>query len=276
MSNKNKSKVLSIKQEIQFTDIINLCLSNLVWLCLVGIISAGITGLFVKFCITPQYESYVTMYVHNATVNSTSNSSINNNDLLAAESLAGTYKIILQSNVVLDAVIKEVNSGKELYFDLSRDDVSDMLTVSTVENTQLIKISIKSTNAILAYDIANAFADVSEEEIIRVTKAGGVEVVDNAELSYAQVSPKIVIDCILGFIVGAVIAVVYFIIRMISDTTVYHTDDVYNITDVPIFGVIPNIKENEEELGEWKTVCTRIMSYDGGYKDADNKKETSR
>lgn len=277
MSEKNKSAGLSIKQEIKFTDLLNLFLSKIVWLCLAGIIGAVVTGLFVNIFVTPKYESYITLYVHNDAVSADSNSAINNNDLLAAESLAGTYKIILQSNVVLDAVIQEVNSDEKLSLErpLSREAVLDMLTVSTVDNTQLIKVSIKSTDPVLACKIATAFANVAEEQIIRVTKAGGVEVVDKAELSYIPVSPKVIIDCILGFMVGIVIAAVYFIIRMISDTTIYISADVQDITEVPVYGVIPDIKENDDEENEWKIICTKTLSYEGGYDGADVQTEIS-
>lgn len=278
MNEKNKSKGHSIKQEVKFTDLLNLFLSKLVWLCLAGIIGAVVTGFFVKVFVTPKYESYITMYVHNDAVSTNTSSVINNNDLLAAESLAGTYKIILQSNVLLDAVIEEVNSDEKLSLErpLSREVVTDMLNVSTVDDTQLLKVSIQSSDAVLAYKVANAFATVSEEQIVRVTKAGGVEVVDKAELSYTPVSPKVIIDCILGFMVGAVIAAVYFIIRMISDTTVYLTADVENITDIPVYGAIPDIKETENEDYEWKLLCTKILSYEGGYGDEDIQAEMSK
>lgn len=271
MNEKTKSKGFSVKQEIKFTDLLNLLLSKIVWLCLAGVIGAVVTGLFVKICVTPKYESYITMYVHNDAVSSNSTSVINNNDLLAAESLAGTYKIILQSNVVLDAVIEEVNSDEKLSLarPLSREVVLDMLSVLIVDDTQLIKVSIQSSDAVLAYKVANAFATVSEEQIIRITKVGGVEVVDKAELSGTPVSPNLVIDCILGFVVGAVIAAIYFITRMMSDTTVYLATDVKSITDIPVYGEIPDIKETENEQNEWKISGTKTLSYERGYSDDD-------
>ncbi len=262
MNSNQETQSISFKQDLQFTEVFHFLLSKILWLIIAGISGCLITAIFVTVFITPKYESYITMYVHNnAELNS--GSVINNNDLLAAESLAGTYEIILQSNVIFDSVIQEVNSDKNIKLNkpLSRHDLSDMVSVSTVNSTQLIKITASSTDPLLAYKIVDAYASVSPKQIVRVTKSGGVEVVDQAELSTSPVSPKTLIDSIIGFFVGFILLAVYYIIKMISDNTVYSENDIEKITDVPIIGTIPEVEMTNTEEVYWKAEKFNVLKY---------------
>lgn len=58
-----------------------------------------------------------------------------------------------------------------------------MVNVSVVSDTQLLEVLVTSTNPELACKIANSFAKVAPTEIVRITKAGGVEVVDRPEVA---------------------------------------------------------------------------------------------
>lgn len=244
----------SIRREVSLSQIFRYILSKLHFILLVGVILAIGVGIFAKFVVVPKYQTYTTMYVY-TNPESMQIGSINNNDLLAAENLAGTYKEILQSNQVLNSVVQQIESEGVYVGDnkVTASQVDAMTHISIISDTQLLKVLITSEDPVLARSVASAFAQVAPKEIVRVTKAGGVEIVDYPELPKYPVSPKIANNCMFAFIIGASVSALVFIIKMIMDTTVYTPDDVSQITDLPSLGTIPKIAGNSDEI-EWTFV----------------------
>ena len=94
----------------------------------------------VSFLVTPTYKSTATFYVYNSSNGVSTSGEINNNDLQAAESLASTYSKIFQSNAVLDSVLQDLNYKNKL----SRKELSEMVDVSIISDTQLLELSVTS------------------------------------------------------------------------------------------------------------------------------------
>lgn len=232
-------------REVSFLQVWRLILSKLFYILLIGAVLATAVGVFTKFCVVPKYHTYTTMYVY-ANPESIQVGSINNNDLLAAENLAGTYKVILQSNQVLSSVKAHLDaeSSRNSTRDLSIDDIDGMTNISIIDDTQLIKVEVISDDPILANLVAGAFAKVAPDEIVRVTKAGGVEIVDYPEVPDAPFSPRLVYNCALAFVIGVTAAVIIFVIQMLLDTTVYTPEDVSQISELPSLGTVPTISES--------------------------------
>lgn len=94
----------------------------------------------VSFLVTPTYKSTATFYVYNSSNGVSTSGEINNNYLQAAESLASTYSKIFQSNAVLDSVLQDLNYKNKL----SRKELSEMVDVSIISDTQLLELSVTS------------------------------------------------------------------------------------------------------------------------------------
>ena len=202
--------------ELSLWDITKILLAKIHWLLLAGVVVAAGVYAVVTIFVTPTYESRVSFYVYNSADNS-SQGTINNSDLQAAESLATTYSKILASNSVLDSVLSDLRAETSL----SRKELSRMVNVSVVSDTQLLEVVVTSTDPELSCKIANSFAKVAPTEIVRITKAGGVEVVDRPEVATEKSAPRAVFDSAIGFVVGMILASVAIILRMMADTTIY-------------------------------------------------------
>ena len=179
--NKNKKNPYAPADgtELSLWNIVQLLLKKFYWLLLAGIVAAAGVYAVLTLLVTPTYESKVSFYVYNSANNTQQAGTINNSDLQAAESLATTYSKILESNSVLDAVLEDLNAAGRL----SRKELSRMIEVSVVSNTQLLEVVVTSTDAQFACRIADSFGKVAPTEIVRITKAGGVEVVDHPEVA---------------------------------------------------------------------------------------------
>ena len=217
------------------------------WLLLAGVVLAVGVYLVVTFLVAPTYKSRVSFYVYNSSNGASQSGTINNSDLMAAESLATTYSKILTSNSVLDAVLTDMDDNNGL----SRKELGQMVNVSVISSTQLLEVVVTSTDPQLACRIANAFIDVAPGEIVRITKAGGVEVMDWPEVATEKSSPSTGKDCVLGFMLGVVLAAAVIIIRALSDTTIYLPEDIEKLTGATVLGQIPNIEVTNGEYAYW-------------------------
>ena len=214
--------------ELSLWDITKILLAKIHWLLLAGVVVAAGVYAVVTIFVTPTYESRVSFYVYNSADNS-SQGTINNSDLQAAESLATTYSKILASNSVLDSVLSDLRAETSL----SRKELSRMVNVSVVSDTQLLEV-------------------VAPTEIVRITKAGGVEVVDRPEVATEKSAPRTVFDSAIGFVVGMILASVAIILRMMADTTIYLPEDIEKSAGVTVLGQIPDIHATNENAGCWK------------------------
>lgn len=242
--------------ELSLWEIARILLQKFHWLLIAGISTAAVVYLAVSFLVTPTYESRVSFYVYNST--SAQSGSINNSDLQAAESLATTYSKILVSNSVLDAVLDDLGSNSNL----SRKDLSGMVEASVISDTQLLEIVVTSTDASFACKIARSFAKVAPTEIVRITKAGSVEVVDQPEAATHQSTPRTVFDSAIGFVIGVMLISVIVVIKALADTTIYLPEDIERAAGVTVLGQIPEIVAPENEYAYWNLTNGGAIRYE--------------
>ncbi len=233
--------------ELSLWGIVRILLQKIHWLLIAGVLAAAIVYLAVSLLVTPTYESRVSFYVYNNT-STTQSGSVQNSDLQAAESLATTYSKILISNSVLDAVLEDL--GEDC--DLCRKDLSSMVEASVITDTQLLEVVVASTDPEFACQIAKSFAMVAPTEIVRITKAGSVEVVDQPEVAETQSSPRTVFDSAIGFVIGVMLVSAFVIIRTLADTTIYLPEDIERAAGVTVLGQIPEIVAQEGKHEHWK------------------------
>lgn len=253
----SKSTTVSDK-EISIAKIFGLILKNLHWVLISGISAALIVLVIVTIFITPKYESTATFYVYNSSDGSSSNGSINNNDLQAAESLASTYSKIFKSNTVLDSVLKDINNTQNL----TRKDLTKMVTISLISNTQLLEITVTSPDPKFACEVTRSFIKIAPDEIVRITKAGGVEVVDPPEIADEKTSPRVGFDVAIGFVIGLFLSVIVILLKELSDTTIYLPEDLDGLDGAIVLGQIPSIS-GTGNYNYWTLKKGGIIRYEG-------------
>ncbi len=126
-----------------------------------------------------------------------------------------------------------------------------MVKVSVISDTQLLEVVVTSTDPKLACRIAGAFATVAPTEIVRITKAGGVEVVDRPEVAPEKTAPRTGFDSAIGFVIGVIVISVILVLRMLADTTIYLPEDIECAANVTILGMIPEINITNDACAEW-------------------------
>ena len=256
MNENQKSQKDTARAEVSLWSIVGLLLHKIHWLIAAGLAFGIGVYLVLSLLVTPTFESRVTFYVYNNSGGASQSGSIDKSDLQAAESLATTYSKILESNSVLNAVLSDLNST------LTRKELAQMVDVAVVTNTQLLEVVITSTDANFACKVAESFASVTPAEIVRITKAGGVEVVDHPEVATEQASPRTAFDTAIAVVVGVIIAAVIIILKTLSDTTIYLPEDIEKLVGVAVIGQIPEIEGTEKNYKYWELANGGTISYE--------------
>ena len=204
------------------------------WLIIMVAVILAVAGYsYATFMIAPSYNSSVKLYVNNTYgVNSPGFSS---SQLDAAQSLASTYMVFLESRDVLADVAKA--SG----LDYSVNQIGGMISASAVNETEVFKVTVTCGNSKDAMIIAEAVAEVLPEKIASFVEGSSVVVVEHAIENTNPVGPNVRKYMIAGFLAGALLVCAFVIVKNLLDTSI---DDEEYLTqrsgDIPLLAVIPD------------------------------------
>ena len=123
------------------------------WAIILGVIVTGSLAFFISISQKPVYEATSELLVSESSLEN-----VNNLTALNAYAwLAGSYVERLKNVEVLDQSMKNVGVVMDV------DDLSEGLSVSNINNTQLIRLSVEHTNPVIARDLANEIPKVFSE-----------------------------------------------------------------------------------------------------------------
>ena len=112
-------------------------------------------------------------------------SNVTSDQINSATKLVSTYSIIIKSDTVLQQVID--NLGLSLTY----EKLAERVTVSAVDDTQVMKVTVKSDNPEWARQVCEQITVVSPDVILESVEAGSVKVISNAAINPAPVSPNV-------------------------------------------------------------------------------------
>ncbi len=224
-----------------------------IWLIILLSILFGVSMFCIsEFLIPPKYESYTTMYVRSNT-QITQSDNVNLNDLNASKSLASTYIAMLKSNSIMQTVsdglvekygiekISKIFGIKNGNVDIK--ELADCFLMTTVDQTELLKISITTTDSEISMAACEILASAAPEFLVRVVGAGGVEIVDNAQINSIPVSPDVLKNTLVGMMAGLVFAMMLIIVIDYFDNRIKESEKIEQITSKPVIGEISSISE---------------------------------
>ena len=245
--------------EISLVAIFRILQNNILWIAGVGIVLAILVALGTKLFIAPTYRSYSTMYVYS---NVESTGTITNSELQAAENLADTYVEILNSRNISKLALERTKATYSGAGDLTVGQFEDLVTIETSNGTQILKVTAVTEDPYLSAAIANAYAEIAPSEITRITKVGGVEIVDYAEANLNKVGPSTTRNTAIALILGAVVTAAFLVIKTLYDTTLYTKEDIEETTDIPVLSTVPEIASAEGKNEMWVAVEKEYLGND--------------
>ena len=188
------------------------------------------TSVFTK----PMYTSSTTLVL--AGINDEANegeTSITTTDLTLNSKLVSTYSHLVKRNKVVRQVISNLG------IDISEETLRNNISVSSVSDTELIRITVTTDNPQYSADIANETAKVFTDEVAEIYNINNVHVVDTAEESQTPSNINHKKDVVMFVAIGVVVAIAYVIIVNMLDTTVKTEEEIESLVKLPVLASIP-------------------------------------
>ena len=213
----------------------------------VTLAAAVLSGLVTHFAITPQYSSTVKMYVYSNSDRISTDSSISSSELDASQELINTYIYILKSDTVLEAVMKDLSID-----DISLGQLRNSIDAQQATKTVAFEVTVTTDDPSRSAQIANSIAKIAPSEIVRVAKAGGVEIIDYAKIPSRPSSPNLTKNVLVAAVLAFAVSFIGFFIYEFFDTTITGARDIEDEFDIPIIGTVPNL-DNPDSQSNYST-----------------------
>lgn len=228
--------------EIDLAEVFGIIVNKLWVIILTTAICTAVTFCVSHWFIRPTYSASGSMYVLNS--EKRDSDVLTQSDITTSQKLVDTYIVIMQSDVVLDKVVKDTNLG------YTKDDIKKMFSAEAINNTEIFKVTVKNKNPKHAEIIANAFLKISPAEIMRVVKAGSVEVVDYATLPDKPTSPVLWLNTVIGGLAGLILSTMFIVLFEMINNRVKSEQDISKNFDLPLLGTVPDISKIKNKEGK--------------------------
>ena len=237
--------------------------NKFIYIIIFTIVAAIVSGLITHFCVKPRYSATTKMYVYSNTDRISTDSTITSTELTASQDLVNTYIYILKSDTVLEAVIKDLD------LNISPSALRSGISAQQADKTVAFEVTVIASGPKTAAKIANSIAKIAPKEIVRVVKAGGVEIIDYAKVPTKPSSPNLSLNITIAALAAMFISFVAFFLYELFDTTITSERDIIGEFDIPILGTVPNL-ENNTDNSKYPTKDSKIV----GTKTVNKKSDT--
>lgn len=219
--------------EIDVFQLLKILWKRKVLIALVAIVTGVVAFAYSSFIVKPEYTSTTRIYVVNR--NQGDKSGPTNQDLQAGSYLVKDYREIILSQDVLEKV------ATVLKLELPPKGLASKIKVTVPVDTRIVSISVTDRAPEEASRIANSLREVAAQKIISVTRVSDVTTLEEARPATSPSSPNIRRNTMIGFLAGAVVMIATVILIELLDTRVKRPEDVEDVMQIALLGVVPNL-----------------------------------
>ena len=227
--------------EIDLLKVIEALLARWKEIVAVTLLFAALALAYAKIYVTPIYSSSALLYVNNSSFSIGSSSfSFSSGELNAAKSLVDTYGVILKTRTTLEEVIDEAG------LDMSYEKISGMVSSEAVNETEIFRVTVRSSDPEEACLIANTIARVLPDKIADIVDGSSVRVVDYAVTPTHRISPSYTKYTVVGALLGGLLMCAIIFIGTLLDDSIDDEEDLTADYRYPVLAVIPDLKSKGE------------------------------
>ena len=202
-------------------------LEKIHWILLTALVGAAIAGVVVFKFITPIYEATSKIYIVG------SDTTISLTDLQIGSNLAADYQEVFKNWHVHELVDRRLN------LDYSYSKLAGMITITNPQNTHVIYVNVKSSDPQEAKVIADTYAQVAREFIATKMDMREPNIFEEAKMPDKPVTPKKTRDIVIGFALGAILAMAIIAIKFFSDDRILTSEDITKVGNLATLGMVP-------------------------------------
>ena len=220
-------------EEIDLTELFDYFLKRALYI-FITVIACLVIGLtYTIFLKEPKYKSDVNVIIVNKDKQTTSLQS----DLAANQKLAATYRELVGTRRILNQVIDNLD------LNYSIGQLQQMISVENVNDTEIIKITVSSSEPKEAKVIANETAKIFQDEVKDIYNLENVSIVDKAILAKEPYNINILKESVIYIALGMVLSCGVIFVIYYFDNTIKSIDQVEKRLGVPVIGTVPSVRK---------------------------------
>ena len=223
-------------EEIDLKEMFDYFRGKVIWILVACIFAVIIGNTYTLLRRVPMYKSNTTIVL----VSEHQNEGYNTSELQLNKNLVSTYSEIIKSRKVLEPVLNNLN------LDYSYGALKSNVSVSSVTNTEIIKIAVADKDPEVATKIADEIAKVFTEEIQKIYKINNVSIVDTAVADTKPYNVSFVKDNAIYIAIALVLSCGIIFICFYFDTTIKTSEDIENKLGLTVVGTVPMVGKNKE------------------------------
>ncbi len=221
-------------EEIDLKELFEFLKSKIIWILVAVVISVIIGNVYTIITRVPMYKTNVSLVLVSEK-SGENNSAYNNSELQLNKNLVGTYSEIVKSKTVLNKVIKNLD------LDVSYLDLKSRITVTSIDNTEIINIYVVDENSKNATLIANEIANVFVNEVNKFYKLNNVNILDKATGVKTPYNVNYLKDNVIYCMIGLVFSIGILFLLFYFDTSVKTSDEIEKKFGLNVIGIVPKV-----------------------------------
>lgn len=215
---------------------------RLLMIVLLVAISCLSMGLYSSYFLKPQYQASAKLIVNQYKDSGSLLPSIDVGAINTTIGLIKTYKEIIRTPRMMKKVVEQYPELGVTYKELI-----GRVSVSSVNETQVMSIAVKGSSYQEAANIANAIAIVFQQSIPELMKVDNVSILDQADPleNMGPVSPNVKLNIMVAFLLALMLGVGIAFLLDYLDDSVKSEEDIDILLQVPVLGAIPTFRESD-------------------------------
>ncbi|QNK55281.1 YveK family protein [Paenibacillus sp. PAMC21692] len=212
-------------------------------LLLVTVSCLGI-GLYSGYFLQPQYQASAKLIVNQYKDSGSLLPSIDVGAINSTIGLIKTYKEIIKTPRMMKKVVQQYPE-----LGVTHSELIGRVSVSSVNETQVMSITVKGSSYQEAANMANAIAIVFQQSVPELMKVDNVSILDQANPleNRGAVSPNIKLNVTVAFLLALMLGVgIAFLLEYLDDT-VKSEEDIDMLLQVPVLSAIPTFREKDSK-----------------------------
>jgi capsular polysaccharide biosynthesis protein len=205
------------------------------FIILIPVLVGGIAGYLNFYVYEPVYQAETTLLITGLSSSGEEDTStLRLEDIAAGQVLIYEYSAIISSNRVTSAVLSKLNDP-----DITQDDLRNMMSISAVNDTRIIAITVTHNDPVKAAQIADVLAEEFSQVVVGLYRIENIDIIDRAQVPINPVGPAKMRNTVLAAFAAGMFAVGLVVLLDFLNTKIKTSEDVENHLGLSVIGSIP-------------------------------------
>ncbi|MBD7964922.1 YveK family protein [Fictibacillus norfolkensis] len=242
-----------MEETISLKDIAHTLRKRILLIAVIAAVAVAVSGVISYFILTPVYQASTQILVNQKT---NDQPVLDANQIRTNVEMINTYSVIIKSPSILDKVVED--------YDLQQtaDALTNKITVNSEQNAQVFNLTVQDEDPAQAVKLANAISDTFSKEVPNIMNVDNVKVLSPAVLKEnpSPIKPKPLLNIAIALVVGLMAGVGIAFLLEYLDNTIKTEEDIQNVLQLPVLGVIPKIAVEDQKAPRKKAASKRMGS----------------